>query len=151
LKNFKDIEIERANLDYTYSYKRKPLKYAWKCAEFKLKKFDKILEVLKKVFVLEKFSKKNRDEVFELVKFLVKEMDESNFWLSESIGIFNKTNDVFLYFNSMLVYDEYRKKIISDADILLVTTKKKESLLKLLPNNNGTIFTDLIFAKKEFY
>jgi hypothetical protein len=80
-----------------------------------------------------------------LIEFMNKEKEELNYGLMDSLGITNKQNDVFVYIDFTLLYDEYKNKPIADTDILIVTTKNKENLLENLPNNKGAIFSNLIF------
>lgn len=80
-----------------------------------------------------------------MLSFMKKEMDELNYGLVEELGIMNKECNVFLYIDFNLLYDDYKKEPMTDTIILIVTTKEKQDLLKILPNDKGGIFSNLIF------
>ena len=65
LNNFKNTEIERANLDYIYGYKNpKPLRYCWKTAVLNIIKYEnKIRDAINNILKEGEFSKKSEREM----------------------------------------------------------------------------------------
>jgi len=148
LENFKDTEIERANLDYIYSYKTVPLKYCWKSSNFNIRKnSEKIKNIITKILEKRDFSKKDKKEMLDFIEWVIREVKEksADWSLFEEFGITNKKKDVFIYVDASIIYDEYRHEEDPDLNILVVTNKKNKGILKLLPNNKGTIYANLIF------
>jgi len=148
LENFKGTEIEKANLDYIYSYKNKPLKYCWKSSTFDVRRNpETIKELIIKILKNGSFTKKDEKEVLEFLDWIIKEVKEKSVdWsLFEEFGIINKKKDIFIYVDASIVYDEYRKEENPDVNVLIVTNKKNKNILKFLPNNKGTIYANLIF------
>ena len=63
----------------------------------------------------------------------------------ESIGLFNETKESFIYLEYHIFDDDYRNERACEFNILLVSPKI--TLLKILPNNKGTIYSNLVFIK----
>lgn len=148
LEDFKNTEIEMANLDYIYSYKTTPLKYCWKSSTFNIKKnFKKIKKVITKLLEKGDFYKKDKKEIFNFIEWIIKEVKEkSPDWdLFEDFKIINKKKNIFIYVDASIVYDEYTQKENPDLNILVVTTKKNKEILKILPNNKGKVYSNIIF------
>lgn len=148
LENFKGTEIEKANLDYIYSYKNKPLKYCWKSSTFNVRKNpEKIKELVMKILDNGDFTKKDEKEMIEFVDWIIKEVKEksADWSLFEEFGIRNKKKEIFIYVDTSIVYDEYRKEENPDVNIFVVANNKNKKILKFLPNNKGTIYANLIF------
>ncbi len=151
LENFKNTEIEMANLDYIYSYKTTPLKYCWKSSTFNVKKnFRKIKNVIFKLLEKGDFYKKDKKEMFNFIEWIIKEVKEkSPDWnLFEDFKLINKKKDIFIYVDASIVYDEYEQKEKPDLNILVVTTKKNKEILKILPNNKGKVYDNIIFIER---
>lgn len=148
LKNFKNTEIEKANLDYIYSYKDKPLRYCWKSSTFNIRKNSKkVSKLMLNLLKYRDFSKKNKKKMIEFVNWIIKEVKEKPIgWsLSKAFGIINKKKNIFIYVDAFIFYDEYREEESPEINILVVTNKKNKNILELLPNNKGTIYANLIF------
>ena len=112
---------------------------------------NKVKIIIKDILNNGNFSKKSNKEMVNFVDWIIKEVKEktSDWSLFEEFGIINKKKDIFLYVDESITYDEYRKEENPDVNILVVTNKKNKDILKFLPNNNGTTYTNLIFIKNE--
>ena len=145
-ENKKLFPVNLANLDYVYSYKNEPLKYLWKSCEFNLSKdFIKIKDVLIKVakgLNLSEIKIKKIQSFMEQADKMCKEKYSSDM---ESIGLFNETKDSFIYLEYHIFDDDYRNERVCKFNILLVSPKTTS--LKMLPNNKGTIYSNLVFRE----
>ncbi len=145
--NKKIFPIHLANLDYIYSYESKPLKYNWKSSGFDLSKDTSkikiVLNELVKALKLEKVKTKQILEFFEQAIEMYTQKYSSDI---EEIGIFNKNKDTYIYLEYQIFDDGYRNERNGEFNILLVT--QKSNALDILPNNEGAIYSNLIFKEK---
>lgn len=145
-KNKKLSPINFANLDYIYSYKNKPLKYSWKSCEFNFAKdFIKIKEILNKIVKILNLSKKKINKINNFIE-QVNEMCQQKYSSDvESMCLLNDARNSFVYLEYRTFYDNYNNKKVCEFNILLVSPSK--ILLKTLPNNDGMIYSNLIFRE----
>jgi hypothetical protein len=152
LENFKDTEIEKANLDYIYSYKNKPLKYCWKNTTFNLgKEPEKLKKSIVKIFKKSDFSMKNEKEMNNHVDKIISRLNDKSCdeYLSKEFGIIDKKKNTFLYVDA-IDYEEHKCGEIPKIDVLLVTTKKNKKLLDVFLNNRGKVYDGLVFLDSGF-
>lgn len=145
-ENKKLFPINLANLDYVYSYKNKSLKYSWKSCEFNLiKDFIKIKDTLIKLTNGLNLNEIKTKKVYDFIDQADKMCKEKYSSDMESIGLFNETKESFIYLEYHIFDDDYRNERVCEFNILLVSQKLK--LLKILSNDRGTIYSNLVFRE----
>ncbi len=138
LDNFKGTEIEVANLDYVYSFGKKPIKYFWKCSNFNLEKEqNEFYNILKKLITAGNFNKENAKLFFEFIDKII----GSN-WMFEEADIINKTKDVYV----LIDFDE--TSVEPEVNIFLVTNKANKKILEILPKNDKCHYVNPSFKIK---
>lgn len=139
--------VNLANLDYIYSYKNKPLKYHWKSSGFNLSNdVENLKTVLSRVINNLQIDGKNAKKINEFLEQAIEMYNQKYSSDIEEIGIINSNKDSYVHLEYQVMDDDYRNERNGEFNILLVSSNK--DIVDSLPNNNGTIYSNLVFKNK---
>jgi len=86
----------------------------------------------------------NKKDSINLIKF-AEDIMKDELWFEE-FGLLNKNKDVYFLLDFGHSFDDKNEQV-PEANIFIATNQKNKEILKLLPNNKGTTYTNLIFGK----